>query len=128
MPEFFRHPSQDRNTTNSGVYVFTGKGTIFGGDKGMTLDEIRDGTSNTILAVSTPRDVHWAKPEDIEFSNANRDAIFEALNIAEEGIKAAICDGSVIDLPKNITADDLRNFVLCSDGRVVDWYNLINKQ
>jgi hypothetical protein len=42
---------------------FVGKGAFFDGMKGIQVNDIRDGMSNTIMVVEAKRAVPWSKPE-----------------------------------------------------------------
>lgn len=78
MPAIFRHPVAPNGSTNSSYFLITGKNTLFGDSpKSLFVDtksrvnafpkisNVRDGTSNTLLAVEAKRDIPWTKPEDI---------------------------------------------------------------
>lgn len=62
MPAVFAD-DQPAATGKTRLLKPTGKGTV-AGDKLKTLDEIRDGLSNTIAVVQTGKTVPWSKPED----------------------------------------------------------------
>jgi hypothetical protein len=47
--------------------VFVGPGTVFEHD-GLTLDDITDGTAETLLVVEAGDPVPWSKPEDLTYS------------------------------------------------------------
>ena len=47
--------------------VFVGPGTLFEGDEGMSLQEVTDGTSNTLMVVESKNAVPWTKPDDLSF-------------------------------------------------------------
>ncbi|MCI0377972.1 MAG: DUF1559 domain-containing protein [Gemmataceae bacterium] len=47
--------------------VFTGPHTLFEGERGSRIQQIRDGTSNTILLVEAAEPVPWTKPVDLPF-------------------------------------------------------------
>ena len=51
------------------VMAFAGEGTPFGGEKGITVPQIKDGLSNTIalVAVGPDKAVPWTKPQDLPF-------------------------------------------------------------
>ncbi len=49
------------------VYVFKGPKSIFESEAGCQIQDVTDGTSNTILAFEMPMDTPWTKPDDIEF-------------------------------------------------------------
>jgi beta-lactamase regulating signal transducer with metallopeptidase domain len=69
MPEVFRHPNDDRKSTNSSYFVITGTGSMFDGKEGTRLRDVVDGMSKTLMVVEAKRDIPWTKPEDIPFAD-----------------------------------------------------------
>ena len=61
MPEFFRHPEDDTESTNTSYFAIVGRGTVFGNRDGMGLEQITDGSSNTIMLIEAKKAVHWAQ-------------------------------------------------------------------
>lgn len=122
MPDVFRHPDQDRNSTSSGVYLFTGDDTVFQEGKEPEFANIVDGTSNTILAIQMNQDIHWAKPQDIEYPGDDEEAVeqlVEQLFNKDNEILTAFFDGSVRRLGRN-AAEALPALITPSDGKVVE--------
>ncbi len=72
-----------------------GEGTVFGGKETLTMKEIVDGTSNTLLIVAaTPdRAVPWTKPEDLPVTQA--DPKKGLIDDQHPWFLTAFCDGSV---------------------------------
>ena len=124
MPAFFQSPNGKQRPLAEGktrYVVPVGKATIFDGDKGISINRITDGTSNTILIVEVGEDkaVTWTKPDDLEFDPQKPLAGFGA--IGAEGFPVALADGSVRMLPKNIDAETFRRLILRNDGQPIDW-------
>lgn len=115
MPEVYRYPGQPADSVYSGYYLVTGEGTVFVGNRRMGLEEIQDGTSNTILAVESNRKTHWAKPEDIRI---NSEQLMDQLG-GFSGIEfnAAMCDGSVTMISKGMSPGRIKSMILSSDSR-----------
>jgi Protein of unknown function (DUF1559) len=67
MPDVFRSPFADEKSTNSGYFALVGRGTLFEGKDGVRIQDITDGTSNTLMFVEAKRDIPWTKPADIPF-------------------------------------------------------------
>ena len=61
-----RHNRAETKVANSDI-VFVGGGAIFDLNKGVKMQQITDGTSNTIMMVQTVDAVTWTAPNDIEF-------------------------------------------------------------
>ena len=68
IPACLRNPYDDPKSTNSGYYVLVGPGTIFEGKDGIKIQDITDGTSNTLMVVEAKRNIPWTKPDDISFN------------------------------------------------------------
>jgi len=120
MPPVFRHPNAKGKATNSSYYVLTGKGGIFqeeAAKKGTDFTAIRDGTSNTILAVEANRDTPWTKPEDIAFDVDGQ--LPKLGGFAREGFAAAFADGSVRFISAGIDAKILKALFTAGGGEVV---------
>ncbi len=104
MPDFFRSDIDDKDSTNSSWFMLTGTEGISDGQGSMTLEELAnaDGTSATILAVEAKRNVHWAKPEDIQVNPGGR---FPKLGgFHKGGFNAAMGDASVRFVNENADA------------------------
>ena len=68
MPQNFACPSRFSNLTNLTSYVaVTGPGTIFPGATSTRLDDVTDGTSNTLMVVEIDNvKVPWTAPIDLD--------------------------------------------------------------
>jgi hypothetical protein len=122
MPGFFRgDPKDGVPEGHTTVMVFTGAGTPFGVEKGISSAQIADGSSNTISFVVAGPDkaVPWTKPQDLPFDPANPIAALG--KIPDRGFVAAMFDGSVRQLPKNIPAATLKALITHAGGETVDW-------
>ena len=73
--------------------VFTGKGTIFEGLRGARLNEITDGTSNTILMIEAAEAAPWTKPADLVYDQQK--PLPRLGGIFPDGFHYALADGSV---------------------------------
>ncbi len=119
MPQVFQDPRRALgNTTN--YLAVVGKGLAFDGDKGLTLAQFTDGTSNTIMVVQANDDraVPWTKPDDLEVDLKKP---LDGLGEAEaNGFSAAFADGHVMLIPKTVKEETLRRLFGRADGLVVD--------
>lgn len=117
MPEYFRHPNADKDSTNSSWFFVVGEGTMFDTpETSLGFAGISDGTSNTIMAVEAKRNIHWAKPEDISF-NPER---FRLGGYSDEGFIATLADGSVHHFSNDVEPEVLQKFFTAADGQVVN--------
>ena len=64
IPNVYRHPSDSRKGMAS-YFVAVGDGTIFSEEDGIRINDIKDGTSKTLMVLEARRDIPWTQPEDI---------------------------------------------------------------
>lgn len=101
--------------------VFTGKGTVFEGRRGVGLAEITDGTSYTLLLVEGTEPVPWTKPADLAYA---ADQPLPRLGAPSTGgFLAAFCDGSVRFFPSTLKEATLRSLITRGGNEVVDLNN-----
>jgi hypothetical protein len=105
--------------TTTHYRVFHGKGAAFEGTKGLAFPaEFTDGTSNTIAIVEAEQAVPWTKPEELPF-DPKKDPPKLGLKGATS-FNAALCDGSVRTLNKDIDKDTLKALITRNGGEVVN--------
>ena len=126
MPAVYSYPGLDgspASRTNTAYFVFAGEaaalGVPAGGQKSAkpTIANIHDGTSTTILAVESKREVPWTKPEDIPFDA--KGALPELNGFVERGFNAAFADGSVRFISKTIDATVLKALITRGGGELI---------
>ncbi len=116
----YRCPSSDipdGHTTYLGV---TGPNSVFYSTEAVQLQNITDGTSNTLLVMEVPLEfsVHWMAPYDAGLPlvlNLKSDA--EKVHLG--GALALLVDGSVRFLSKNIALETLEALVTINGGETV---------
>ena len=100
--------------------VFANPEACLGVKTGTRLQDVRDGTSNTILAVEARTDaaVIWTKPDDvvIDFKQPLK-ALQDSRN---GGFLALMADGSVRTIADKIKADILKALLTRDGGEAVD--------
>jgi type II secretory pathway pseudopilin PulG len=120
MPMVFRNPSSPMQGPVSHYLLPTGKGTIFADPKkDVSFRDIRDGSSNTLLAleVNDESTVTWTKPGDFEH---NADAPLRGLGNAHPGgFLTAFADGSVRFIAGTIDPDLFTLLLEMADGKAV---------
>ncbi len=122
MPRVYRSPVSQREEAGWTNYVApVAEETVLGDRQGVSLEQITDGTSNTILLVEADdkRAVVWTRPADLPVDLA---APAEGLGGFYEGrFLATFCDGSVRSLSSKLDAETLRRLFQRADGKTVDY-------
>ncbi len=96
MPAVYKHPNSAVSGQGKTNYLTVrGEKAVFPGTKGVTLKEIIDGTSNTIMTVevSDEKAVVWTKPDDFEYDE--KDPLKGLVGLSPGGFNAGFADGSV---------------------------------
>ena len=103
----------------------TGEGTIMTGDvrgEGSSFDDIRDGSSNTVMVVEILNsDIPWTEPRDLDMNNyvrVNDGGTWETPNVIPQRGIFLFGDGSVQVLDDTVTRETLELLFLCNDGQV----------
>ena len=107
MPPLFAAGDEQALKNHETHYqTFVGKGSIFDDKKGVKIQDVTDGTSNTIMIVEAKKAVPWTKPEDVPFDAGK---LVPKLGGLFEGIfNVAFADGSVRSMPLTIKEEKLR--------------------
>ncbi len=117
----YQDPSAHLQPGMTTYLVPVGKGTVFGSQEPLRMQDIVDGTSNTIMIVSATPDqaVPWTKPEDLKVTQADpKKGLFDAQHTS---FLAALCDGSVHNIPATIGNELLWHLFDAQDRTPVDW-------
>jgi hypothetical protein len=98
MPPIYRCPSIPATDKTLAYYrVFSGKGAMFEPGVDVKLNDIIDGTSNTLALAETKVGVPWTKPEDLDFDPAEKNPpmSFVVGSMHPGGFNAGMADGSI---------------------------------
>ena len=120
MPTVYKSPNSKVSGDGKTNYLtLRGEKTVFPGNKGINIAEIRDGTSNTIMTVEVPDDqaVVWTKPDDFQYDA--KDPIKGLVGMWPGGILVGMCDGSVRFLPATIDAKTLNALFTRNGGEPI---------
>ena len=111
-----RRWTEESSTT---YLVPVGPGSLFEGDKGISIREIRDGTSNTLMLVeaSDDRAVIWTKPDDFEYDQ--QDPTRGLIGPYPDGFLAGLADGSVPFVWSSVDPTVLKAFFTYNGGEKV---------
>lgn len=95
-----------------------GRDTAIGSREPIRIQDITDGTSNTImiLTVKPKHAVEWTRPDDWEFDEKKP---FDKLTGEQgKGFRFCLCDGSALNLGKVLTPDQLKALLTRNGGDV----------
>jgi hypothetical protein len=123
MPRTYASPEDDKAIKEHATHYqgFVGKGAFFEGKQGIQIQQITDGTSNTIMIVEASKAVPWSKPEDVPFDPAKELPKLGLPGAAR--FSASLCDGSVRMISHKIRKETLQNAITRDDGNPLgaDW-------
>lgn len=125
MPEVFRHPA-DNPESNETRYVGFAGGA---GGLGQNLEQIADGTANTLLFVESSTPVLWTKPQDIDFDAD--DPLQPQLDwFLQDECHVAFCDASVRAMKTGSGSDrqTIRALITHSGGESVDRKDVLQRR
>ena len=116
MPDCFRSDNDDPDSVHTSFFMLTGPGGLHHSDEAPTFSKLTDGSSNTILAVQAKRNVHWAKPEDIEIHPDKPLPDFGGFH--EGGFVVTMVDGSTRFISEDVEEDVLRDYFTPAGGEI----------
>jgi hypothetical protein len=124
MPKVFASPRVTLKNKGYTVYQgFSGAGALFRpGKPGLSIVQVLDGTSNTIMTVEATAAVPWTKPADIPF-NAKKDLPKFGKAFGERPL-VVMCDGSTRSLDlKRVSKETLKAAITTAGGEILgqDW-------
>ncbi len=128
MPAVFSIPGEKVDEPGQTFYRgFSGAGAIFDPKKpeGVSIADIVDGTSNTMLVAEAKQGVAWTKPQsDIPFDDEQRAERTKALRDALGGhslggFNGVFCDGSIRFIRNTVALPVFRAIITYSGGEVV---------
>ncbi len=107
------------NGTKTHYRVFTGKGTIFEGTKGIKVADITDGMSNTAMIFEAADAVEWTEPEEFVYDTMKSLPKLGGVPF-ENGFHIGMADGSVRFVSTKIKEATLRALITRNGGEVID--------
>ena len=127
MPKLYAPPRQDtfgytfyRGFTGPGTALQPRQATAKAGEllKGVSLTQITDGTSNTILVAEAYDPVIWTKPDELEFTPGS---VPKLGGVFQSGAVVLFADGSVRFARPSLPQKTLASAIQVNDGGIVNW-------
>ncbi len=99
-----------------------GPRTILGGQHALTLRQILDGSSNTMLTVQAAPDhaVPWTKPDDFEFDPNDKDALQRFGHPEKSFFYMMLADAWVIRVRRSVNPRDFQYLIDYADGKAIN--------
>ncbi len=120
MPRIFACPSRPSQPGLTPYRGFRGDGAFFQDGNPSKLDNITDGTTNTIMVVEGREDVPWTSPDsDLPFDLMAAPSLLGAGSSHPGGFNALFADGSVRFLKTTLSPEVFRAFITRSAGDVI---------
>jgi hypothetical protein len=120
MPALYAPRNKQLAEQGKTIYLVpVGKDLAFEGEKGLSVREFSDGTSNTIMAVEAAEEaaVIWTKPDDLKVDP--KKPLQGLAGPDARGFLAALADGSVRLISKTINIETLNALFTRNGGEVV---------
>ena len=117
MPQIYAIPGAPPKPGETHYRVFVGGGAMFDLDKKVTIAQITDGTSNTIMIVETAESVAWTKPAEIPYDAQK--PLPKLGGFFPNGSNVAFADGSVRFLTTTVAEATLRALITRSGGEAI---------
>jgi prepilin-type processing-associated H-X9-DG protein len=120
MPPTYVCPSRTNVAPGSTTYqVFVGPGALFEEGKTTRIQNVTDGTSNTLMVIEANRAVPWTKPDDLKFDPNAAPSLLGAWSNHPGGFDALFADGSVRFIKFSVSPQVIKCLITRSSGEVV---------
>ncbi len=118
MPSVYAPVSNMGKLGHSTYYqVFIGPGTLFGGNEGTKLADIKDGTAMTIMVIESANSVPWTKPQDLPFIPTKQ--LPDLGGQLKDGFCVGFADGSARFIKRQTDPKVLKSLITANGREVV---------
>ncbi len=118
MPDVFATPSSPAGPGTTRIRGFAGAGAMFEASRGVAIQDVFDGTSNTLMFAAGREAVPWSKPGELAVAKGKPLPGLDDTD--EKGVLVGIADGSVRYIPAEDQAL-LKMLITRAAGEVVAW-------
>jgi prepilin-type processing-associated H-X9-DG protein len=115
MPKIYASPGVEVEKGVTFYQCFTGPNAMH---PGISIANIVDGTSNTLMVVEGGEPVIWTKPDDLPYDP--RKPLPKLGGVFDDGFNALFCDGSVRFIKKTVKEEVLRALITANGGEVIN--------
>jgi prepilin-type processing-associated H-X9-DG protein len=120
MPALYRCPDRKKPEPFTTTYRgFVGPGTLLEKGQDITLADVTDGTSNTLMVVEAKEAVPWSKPDDLPFDPEAKPSLYGAGSPHPGGFNSGFADGAVRFIKESVAAVVFRALITRAGGEVV---------
>ncbi|NND96535.1 MAG: tetratricopeptide repeat protein, partial [Pirellulaceae bacterium] len=122
MPDVYRLSESTAGSGRTTLLAVRNRDGVFPGPTAIVIEDIIDGTSNTLLfaEANDDRAIPWTKPDDLQFGGDEKN-IAAALKRHERGFLVALADGSVRLIRSDFGNENWFKLIRRNDGRSIQW-------
>ena len=122
-PIYALHGERGLGNTTTNYLAVVGPPTIWQGSRGLPIEALKDGSSQTILIVENKgADIHWMEPRDLSFADMDF-KLDSPKEISSRYVDPAVVmvDCTIYRLTKKVEPETLRAMLTINGGEDVTW-------
>jgi sulfur carrier protein ThiS len=118
MPKVYQHHAVAPKEGHTHYRVFVGNGAAWDWNKGYSLVNFADGTSNTFMVIEAQESVIWTKPDELEY-DPKKDVNSLGTH-TDGGFLALMGDGSVQFFSPKLSQRNRHAFITQAGGEIIE--------